>query len=102
MPSRVARHDTSRWHRTFTRRQFLQVATASTAAITISPGSAVELDYPVRPIRLVVGFLPGSAADAVARIMSRWLSRELRQAVIIENKAGAASNIAMQALIRPL
>ena len=83
----------------FARRHILQNAVAAAAAVSIAPCSVWGLDYPVRPIRLVVGFLPGSAADTVARIMTHWLSQELKQPVIIENKAGAATNIATQSLI---
>src|SRR2546421_6437368 len=55
--------------------------------------------YPTRPIRWVVGFVPGGATDIVARIMGQWLSERLGQPVVIENKAGAGSNIAAQAVI---
>jgi tripartite-type tricarboxylate transporter receptor subunit TctC len=50
--------------------------------------------YPTRPIRLVVGFAPGGAADTVARSVGEALGRELGQPVVIENRAGAGSSIA--------
>ena len=56
--------------------------------------AAAEQNYPDRPIRLVVGFTPGGAADYVGRIVGDSLARVLGQPVIIENKPGAGSSIA--------
>src|SRR5262249_27712995 len=53
--------------------------------------------YPTRPLRLIVAYPPGGAADTVARIMGQWLSERIRQPVIIENRPGAGGNIALQA-----
>jgi tripartite-type tricarboxylate transporter receptor subunit TctC len=80
------------------RRQFMQLAgaTAATSALT---GLASALDYPVQPVRWIVGFPPGGAGDVQARIMGRWLSERLGRPVVIENKPGAGSNIAVQAVI---
>ena len=50
--------------------------------------------YPARPVRLVVGFAPGGAADYVARAMSEALGKAMGQAIVIENRAGAGSSIA--------
>jgi tripartite-type tricarboxylate transporter receptor subunit TctC len=58
--------------------------------------NAFSQPYPTRPIRLVVGFAPGGAADTVARTVGAAMSRELGQPVIIENRAGAGSSIAAE------
>ena len=56
--------------------------------------------YPTKPIRLVVGFAPGGAADYVARVMSEPLGKALGQAVVIENRAGNGSSIAAELVAR--
>jgi tripartite-type tricarboxylate transporter receptor subunit TctC len=76
----------------------MQLAGAVTAAAALPP-LASALDYPTRPIRWVIGFAPGGGADIVARIIGRWLSERLGQQVIIENKPGAATNVAAQAVV---
>ncbi len=58
------------------------------------PASAQPADYPSRPIRLVVGFAPGGAADYVARAMGDAFSKALGQPVVIDNKPGNGSSIA--------
>lgn len=83
---------------TFERRRFLTTAAAVLAG-ALAPRAARAADYPTRPVRVLVGWLPGSAADTVVRIITQWLAQELGQAFIVENKAGAASNLAAQGLI---
>ena len=62
-------------------------------------GSASAVDYPTRPVRWIIGYPAGGAADIVARIMGQWLTERLGQSVIIENKSGAGTNIATQAVV---
>ncbi len=56
--------------------------------------------YPVKPVKLVVGFAPGGAADFVARTVGTALGNSLGQPVVIENKAGAGSSIAAEAVAK--
>jgi tripartite-type tricarboxylate transporter receptor subunit TctC len=56
--------------------------------------------YPSRPVRIVVGVAPGSANDILARLIGQWLSDRLGQPFIIENRPGAATNIATEAVVR--
>jgi tripartite-type tricarboxylate transporter receptor subunit TctC len=80
------------------RRDFLRLAAAA-AALATGPRIAWAQTYPVRPLRWIVGFPPGGGADTVARIMGPWLSERLGQQVIIENRPGASTNIAAQAVV---
>ena len=75
------------------RRQFLQLAAGAAALPLVSTGARADT-YPSRPIRLIVGFPPGSATDIVARLMSQPLSEKLGQQVIVDNRPGAGSNLA--------
>jgi tripartite-type tricarboxylate transporter receptor subunit TctC len=81
------------------RRQFLQLGGA-VAAASAFPGPASALDYPVRPVRLVVGFPAGGPSDILARLMAQWLSERLGQPFVVENQPGAASNIATATVVR--
>jgi tripartite-type tricarboxylate transporter receptor subunit TctC len=58
--------------------------------------------YPTRPVRLVVGAPAGGGFDIVARLMGQWLSERLGQSFVIENRPGAGSNIATEAVVRAL
>ena len=61
---------------------------------------ASALDYPTRPVRLLVGFAPAGTTDISARLAGQWLSDRLGQQFIIENRSGASSNIAAGAVVR--
>jgi len=82
-----------------TRRHFLQIAAAASAAIVL-PSRAFAAGYPDRPIRLVVPSAPGGSPDAICRILGEALGRGLNQVVIIDNKPGASGNIGMSDISR--
>jgi tripartite-type tricarboxylate transporter receptor subunit TctC len=81
------------------RRQFLHLA-AGAAALPAMSRVAMAQAYPTRPVRLIVGFTPGSAPDIVARLMGQWLSERLGQQFLVENRPGAATNIGTEAVVR--
>src|SRR5262249_20999023 len=57
-------------------------------------------DYPTRPVRLIVGFPAGGGTDVFARLLVRWLSERFGRTFLIENRSGAGSNIATEAVVR--
>ena len=81
------------------RRNFLRLAAGAAALPTVSRIAWAQA-YPMRPVRIVVGFAPGGPGDIVARLMGQWLSERLGQPLIIENRTGAATNIAAEAVAR--
>jgi tripartite-type tricarboxylate transporter receptor subunit TctC len=70
------------------------------AALACGVALDAAAQYPTKPIRVVVGFAPGGAADTVARALSDPLGRELGQPVVVENRAGAGSSIAAENVAR--
>jgi tripartite-type tricarboxylate transporter receptor subunit TctC len=80
------------------RRRFLHLAAGAAALHAVSRTASAQA-YPTKPIRWIIGFPAGGGADTVARIMEPWLSRQLGQPVIIENRSGASTNIAVQAVV---
>ena len=80
------------------RRKFLHLAAGAAALPALSLIARAQA-YPYRPLRWIVGFPPGGGADTVARLMWPWLSERLGQPVIIENRPGAGTNIAVQAVV---
>jgi tripartite-type tricarboxylate transporter receptor subunit TctC len=81
------------------RRRFLHLAAGAVALPAISR-DAWSQAYPTRPVRIVVGLSAGGSVDIVTRLMSQWLSERLGQQFIVENRPGAASNIATEAVVR--
>src|SRR6516162_272143 len=81
------------------RRNFLHLAGGAAALPAVSRIARAQT-YPTRPVRLLIGFAPGGTQDVVGRLLGQWLTERLGQQVIIENRPGAASNIAAEAAIR--
>src|SRR5262245_51594460 len=81
------------------RRNFLQLAAAA-AALPAVPRFARAQAYPSRPVRIIVGYAAGGGTDISARVIGQWLSERLGQQFIIENRPGAATNIATEAVAR--
>src|SRR5262245_66533600 len=81
------------------RRQFLRLATSAAALPAISRIAFAQA-YPMRPVRIVVGFPAGGATDITARLMAQWLSDRLGQQFVIENRPGAAGTIAAEAVVK--
>ena len=81
------------------RRKFLRLA-AGAAALPVATRIAMAQAYPTRPVRILVGFAAGGPLDTSARLIAQWLSERLGQQFIIENRPGAASNIATEAVVR--
>jgi tripartite-type tricarboxylate transporter receptor subunit TctC len=81
------------------RRQFLHLAAGAAVLPAVSRIARAQT-YPTRPVRIVVGFAPGGANDIIARLIGQWLSERLGQSFVIDNRPGANSNIATEAVVR--
>ena len=81
------------------RRQFLHLA-AGTAVLPVVSHLAWAQSYPSRPVRLIVSLPAGSGVDILARLMGQWLSERVGQPFVIENRPGAATNIATEIVVR--
>jgi tripartite-type tricarboxylate transporter receptor subunit TctC len=81
------------------RRQFLHLTAGAVALPAISRIASAQA-YPTRPVRIIVGFAPGGGSDIIARLMGNWLSARLGQPFVIENRPGAATNIAAEVVVR--
>ena len=81
------------------RRRFLHLAAGAAALPALSRMARAQA-YPTRPVRIIVGTPAGGQPDIIARLMGQWLSDRLGQPFIIENRPGAGSNIATEAVIR--
>jgi tripartite-type tricarboxylate transporter receptor subunit TctC len=81
------------------RRKFLHLA-AGAVALPVMPRIARAQAYPTRPVRWIVGFAAGGVVDIYARLLGQWLSDRLGRPFIIENRVGAGSNIATEAVVK--
>jgi tripartite-type tricarboxylate transporter receptor subunit TctC len=81
------------------RRQFLHLAAGAAALPAVSRVARAQT-YPTRPVRLIIGYLPGGSADITARLITQWLSERLGQQFIVETRPGADTNIATEAVVR--
>jgi tripartite-type tricarboxylate transporter receptor subunit TctC len=84
---------------TIHRRQLLRIAGAG-IALPLLPHAAAAETYPSRPARILVGYSAGGGVDITARLFGQWLSERLGQQFIVENRTGAATNIATEAAVR--
>jgi tripartite-type tricarboxylate transporter receptor subunit TctC len=81
------------------RRKLLHLA-ASAAVLPATSRIALALDYPTRPVRLIVGFFAGGLTDILARLLSPSLSERLGQQFIVEDQPGAGTNLAAETVVR--
>ena len=81
------------------RRHFLHLATGA-AVLPALPRAAAALDYPTRPVRLIVDLPVGLAPDVIARLVADPLAQQLGQPVVVENRPGAAGNIGTEYVVR--
>jgi len=79
------------------RRKFLHLAAGALPAVS---RFAWAQGYPSRPVRIIAGFPAGGTADITVRLVGQWLSERIGQSLVIENRAGAGSNIATEAVVR--
>jgi tripartite-type tricarboxylate transporter receptor subunit TctC len=83
---------------TLHRRAFLNLA-AGSAAIGVMPEAASALDYPTRPVRMIVGLAAGGPTDAVARLIAQYLSEHMGNQFAVENRTGAGGTLATETVI---
>ena len=84
------------------RRRLLQLGAGAAGALALPTASrlARAQTYPVRPVRLIVGFGAGGAPDILARLVAQWLSDHLGQPFVVENRTGASSEIATETVVK--
>jgi tripartite-type tricarboxylate transporter receptor subunit TctC len=83
---------------TFPRRRFLSLALGA-AALPAARVASAQQAYPSRPVRVIVGFAAGGSSDIGARLIGQWLQERLGQPFVVENRPGAATNIATESVV---
>jgi tripartite-type tricarboxylate transporter receptor subunit TctC len=81
------------------RRQFLYLGAGAAALSTLSRTANAQA-YPTQPVRIIVGFAPGSGSDILARLMAQWLTERLGQPIVVENRPGAGGNVGTEAVVK--
>jgi tripartite-type tricarboxylate transporter receptor subunit TctC len=81
------------------RRRFLHVTTGAAALSALSRMARAQT-YPMRPVRIIVGFPAGGTNDIHARLIAEWLTRQFASSFVVENRPGATGNIATEAVVR--
>jgi tripartite-type tricarboxylate transporter receptor subunit TctC len=82
----------------FPRRRFLHLATGAAVLPAVSRVAMAD-NYPSRPVRMIVGLPPANSPDIIARLIGGWLSEQLGQPFVVENRPGAATNIATESVV---
>jgi tripartite-type tricarboxylate transporter receptor subunit TctC len=81
------------------RRQFLYLGAGAAALSTLSRTANAQA-YPTQPVRIIVGFAPGSGSDILARLMAQSLTERLGQPIVVENRPGAGGNVGTEAVVK--
>ena len=81
------------------RRRFPHLVVSAAAVSTVTRVAPAQA-YPSRPVRIIVGFAAGGPTDVTARVIGQWLSERLGQPFVVENRPGAGSNLATEAVVR--
>ena len=81
------------------RRTFMRLAAGAAVLPGLSP-AAWALDYPTRPVTIIVPVPPGGALDILARLMGQWLGQRLGQSFVVENRPGGGTNIGVEVVVR--
>jgi tripartite-type tricarboxylate transporter receptor subunit TctC len=82
------------------RRDFLRLSVGAAALLPVLPVTAFAANYPIKPVRIVVGFAPGSASDILTRLIGQKLSERLKQPFVTENRPGAGATLAAEEVVR--
>jgi tripartite-type tricarboxylate transporter receptor subunit TctC len=82
------------------RRKFLHLAAGAAALPAVSRIGRAQAAYPTRPVRIICGFAPGGTTDVLARMIGQWLSERFGQSFVVENRPGAGTNIATEAVVK--